>query len=150
MKPEKKTTATMNTTPATIPTQAAAAVSLDRRGGSAACGGAVGACDGGGAAATGPVAGSDEDVVVSLMATIMQTVLMCQSCFAYESAVSGRRLISTTLITVLSGSDGQKRYQGLNGLTANWITRYGVPPRGMVFHWLTNTLSSSSVEPGEM
>ncbi len=39
---------------------------------------------------------------------------------------------------------------GLNGLTANWMTRYGVPPRGVVFHWLTNTRSSSSVEPGEM
>jgi hypothetical protein len=35
MKPEKKITATMKTTPATIPTHAAAAVSLDRRGGSA-------------------------------------------------------------------------------------------------------------------
>ncbi len=35
MKPEKKITATMKTTPATIPTHAAAAVILDRRGGSA-------------------------------------------------------------------------------------------------------------------
>ena len=29
-------------------------------------------------------------------------------------------------------------------------TRYGVPPRGLVFHWLTNTRTSSSVDPGEM
>ena len=34
MKPEKKITATMNTTPATMPTQAAAAVTLERRGSS--------------------------------------------------------------------------------------------------------------------
>lgn len=39
---------------------------------------------------------------------------------------------------------------GLNGFTANWMTRYGVPPRGPVFHWLMNTRSSSSVDPGEM
>ena len=35
MKPVKKMTATMKTTPATMPTHAATAVSLDRRGGSA-------------------------------------------------------------------------------------------------------------------
>jgi hypothetical protein len=40
--------------------------------------------------------------------------------------------------------------QGLNGLTANWITRYGELSPGPVFHWLMNTRSSSSVEPGEM
>jgi len=78
MKPEKKITATMNTTPATMPTQAAAAVSLLRRGSSRMTGGG---------AATGTVAGSGEDVGVSLMAKIMQTVLMCQSCITYESAV---------------------------------------------------------------
>ena len=40
---------------------------------------------------------------------------------------------------------------GLNGFTANWITRYGALARAAaVFHWLTNTRSSSSVEPGEM
>jgi hypothetical protein len=41
--------------------------------------------------------------------------------------------------------------QVLNGLTANWITRYGARARGsMLFHWLTNIRSSSRVEPGEM
>jgi malonyl CoA-acyl carrier protein transacylase len=35
MKPEKKITETMNTTPATMPTQAAATAALARRGGSA-------------------------------------------------------------------------------------------------------------------
>jgi hypothetical protein len=34
MKPEKKMTATTNTTPATTPTQAAATVALERRGSS--------------------------------------------------------------------------------------------------------------------
>jgi hypothetical protein len=70
MKPEKKTTATMNTTPATMPTYAAIAGAFDRRGSSCTTGCA------GGVVATGPVAGSD-DVGVSLMTTIMQTVLMC-------------------------------------------------------------------------
>jgi hypothetical protein len=41
---------------------------------------------------TGPVAGSDEDVVGSLMATIMQAVLMCAFCADCESAVSRRSL----------------------------------------------------------
>ena len=40
--------------------------------------------------------------------------------------------------------------QGFSGLTANWITRYGALSPGPVFHWLMNTRSSSSVEPGEM
>ncbi len=40
---------------------------------------------------------------------------------------------------------------GLSGLTANWITRYGERALGSVLcHWLTNTRTSSSVEPGEM
>ncbi|MDT5328857.1 MAG: hypothetical protein QOF31_154 [Mycobacterium sp.] len=40
---------------------------------------------------------------------------------------------------------------GFNGFTANWMTRYGeLSPPGPVFHWLMNTLSSSSVDPGEM
>ena len=87
MKPEKKTTATMNTNPATMPTQAAATDTLERRGASRTTG-----CAGGGAVVgTGPVAGSGEDVGVSFMATIMQTVLMCLSCNAYESAVNERR-----------------------------------------------------------
>jgi len=65
MKPEKKIMATMNTTPATIPTQAATAVSRLRRGGSAyAVGG--GSAGGGVVVATRPVAGSEDDVV-SLM-----------------------------------------------------------------------------------
>ena len=85
MKPEKKTAPTMKTTPATMPTRAATAGSLDRRGASSCTCGVVG-----GAVATGPVAGSDEGVVGSLMATIMQTVLMCLSCFPYESAVTAR------------------------------------------------------------
>jgi hypothetical protein len=72
MNPEKKTTATMNTTPATIPTHAATAGRRDRRGGSSCTGaGALG-----GASATGPVAGSEEDVVGSLMSTILRAVLM--------------------------------------------------------------------------
>jgi hypothetical protein len=61
MKPEKKTTATMNTTPATMPTQAATAASRDRCAGSTTGGGV-------GAVATGAVAGSVDDVV-SLMAS---------------------------------------------------------------------------------
>jgi hypothetical protein len=77
MKPEKKITATMNTTPATTPTQAAARVALERRGSSRMTGAAV---------ATGAVAGSD-GVGLSLMVEIMQTVLMCPSCIGYESAM---------------------------------------------------------------
>jgi hypothetical protein len=73
MNPEKKTTATMNTTPATIPTQAATAGRRDRRGRSSR----TGVVALGGASATGSVAGSEEDVVGSLMGTILRAVLMC-------------------------------------------------------------------------
>jgi hypothetical protein len=73
MKPEKKTTATMKTTPATMPTQAATAVSRLRRRGSAYTGGE--ASEGGAAVATGPVAGSEDDGV-SLMNPSMQAVAM--------------------------------------------------------------------------
>jgi len=65
-------TATMKTTPATMPTQAATAVSRLWRGGSTAAGGGS---VGGGAVATGPVAGS-EDGVASLMNPSMQAVPM--------------------------------------------------------------------------
>ena len=65
-------TATMKTTPATMPTQAAAALRRLWRGGSA---GAV-AGWAGGAVATGPVAGSEDDVV-SLMRLMMRAVPMC-------------------------------------------------------------------------
>ncbi len=41
-----------------------------------------------GGVATGAVSGS-EDIGVSLMDTIMQTLLMCPSCIGYESAVYG-------------------------------------------------------------
>ena len=73
-------TATMKTTPATMPTQAATAVSRLWRGGSAGAGGgaAGGAAGGGAAVATGPVAGSEDDVV-SLMNPSMQAVPMCLS-----------------------------------------------------------------------
>jgi hypothetical protein len=71
MKPEKKTTETMKTTPATMPTQAATVVARLWRGGSAAAGG--GAAGGGAAVSTGPVAGSEDDVV-SLMNPSMQAV----------------------------------------------------------------------------
>src|SRR6266481_4729012 len=47
-------------------------------------------------------------------------------------------------------SPGTNSGQGLNGLTANWMTRYGELSPGPVFHWLMNTRSSSSVDPGEM
>ena len=70
MKPEKKTTATMKTTPATMPTHAAATVTRLRRGSRSTYVG------GDGAVATGPVAGS-EDVGVSLMNPMVQAVLMC-------------------------------------------------------------------------
>ena len=41
--------------------------------------------------------------------------------------------------------------QGLNGFTANWITRYGARERGSTLcHWLTKIRNSSSVDPGEM
>jgi hypothetical protein len=83
MKPEKKMTATMNTTPATMPTQAATRGALDRRGSSRTTGSA------GGGVTTGPVAGSG-DADVSLMGTIMHTVVMCPSCITYESAVRGK------------------------------------------------------------
>ena len=79
-------TATMKTTPATMPTQAATALSrLWRRGSAEAGGGAAGGGAAGGAAgvATGPVAGSEDDVV-SLMNPSMQALLMCLSCFSYE------------------------------------------------------------------
>jgi hypothetical protein len=89
MKPEKKTAETMKTTPATIPTQAATVVSRLCRcgsadagggaaGGGAAGGGAAGggAAGGGAAVSTGPVAGSEDDVV-SLMNPSMQAVPMC-------------------------------------------------------------------------
>ena len=66
-------TATMKTTPATMPTQAATAVSrLWRRGSAYAGGGAVG---GGAGVATGPVAGSEDDVG-SLMNPSMQAMSM--------------------------------------------------------------------------
>lgn len=41
-------------------------------------------------------------------------------------------------------------YSGRNGLTANWMTRYGAATRARVSHWLTKIRSSSSVDPGEM
>ena len=66
-------TATMKTTPATMPTQAATAVSRLWRGGSTAAGG--GSEGGGAAVATGLVAGS-EDGVASLMNPSMQAVPM--------------------------------------------------------------------------
>jgi hypothetical protein len=72
MKPEKKITAMMNTTPATMPTQAAAAVTLERRGSSRTTGCA------GGAVATGPAAGSDEDVDGSVIDQILQSLARCQ------------------------------------------------------------------------
>ena len=74
MKPLQKTTATMNTTPATMPTHAATGVSrrtarlVDPLGGRG-CGG------GGVVVATGLVAGSEVDVG-SLITQSMQTVLM--------------------------------------------------------------------------
>jgi hypothetical protein len=81
MNPEKKITATMKTTPATMPTQAAAwSTRLGRRGGS------VGGGDD--AAANGPVVGSEDDVV-SLMSSMMRAVLMRLSRIRYESAVNG-------------------------------------------------------------
>ena len=67
-------TATMKTTPATMPTQAATAVSRLWRGGSTAAGRQV-RMGGGAAVATGPVAGSEDDVV-SLMNPSMQAVPM--------------------------------------------------------------------------
>jgi hypothetical protein len=79
MKPLKKMTVTMNTTPATMPTHAATAFSLlGRRPRSCSCGGggAAGGSAGGGAAAMGPVVGS-VDVVVSLMSPMMVAVLRC-------------------------------------------------------------------------
>jgi hypothetical protein len=76
MKPEKKTTATMKTTPATMPIHAAAAVRRLRRGGSTYAGGE--ASGGGVGVATGRVAGSEDDVV-SLMHLSMQTISMCLS-----------------------------------------------------------------------
>jgi hypothetical protein len=63
----------MKTTPATMPTQAATAVSRLWRGGSAYTGG--GASGGGVVVAIGPVAGSEDDVV-SLMNPRMQAVSM--------------------------------------------------------------------------
>jgi hypothetical protein len=78
MKPLKKMTVTMNTTPATMPTHAATAFSLPgRRRRSCSCGGG-GATGGsaGGAAAMGPVVGS-VDVVVSLMSPMIVAVLRC-------------------------------------------------------------------------
>jgi hypothetical protein len=71
MKPEKKMTATMKTTPATMPTHAATAERRLWRCRSAGAGG-------GAAVATGPVAGSEDDVV-SLMNPSMQPMLMCLS-----------------------------------------------------------------------
>ncbi|HTF54294.1 MAG TPA: hypothetical protein VK735_43185 [Pseudonocardia sp.] len=77
MKPLKKMTATMNTTPATMPTHATTAVSLlGRRPRSCGGGGAAGGSAGGGAAAMGPVVGS-VDVVVSLMSPMMVAVVRC-------------------------------------------------------------------------
>jgi hypothetical protein len=79
MKPEKKTAETMKTTPATMPTQAATVVSRLWRCGSADAGGGAaggGAAGGGAAVSTGPVAGSEDDVV-SLMNPSMQAVPMC-------------------------------------------------------------------------
>jgi hypothetical protein len=79
MKPLKKMTATMNTTPATMPTHAATAVSLlgrrPRLCGSTG-GGAVGGSAGGAVLAMGPVVGS-VDVVVSLMSPMMVAVVRC-------------------------------------------------------------------------
>ena len=69
-------TATMKTTPATMPTQAATAVSRLGRRGSTSTGG--GAAAGSVAVATGPVAGSDDDGV-SLMNPSIQPMSMCQS-----------------------------------------------------------------------
>jgi hypothetical protein len=64
----------MKTTPATMPTQAATEVRRLWRGGSTAAGG--GAAGGGAAVATGPVSGSEDDVV-SLMRLMMRAVPMC-------------------------------------------------------------------------
>ncbi len=79
--------------------------------------------------------------------------------------------VDTTRSTPSSASSGQRKaaattsprsplfpahltnpatYQGLNGLTANWITRYGALTRARVSHWLTKMRSSSRVDPGEM
>jgi hypothetical protein len=70
-------TATMKTTPATMPTQAATVVSRRRRGGSVY----TGAAGGGVEVATGPVAGSgdSEDDVVSLMNPSMRAMSVCLS-----------------------------------------------------------------------
>jgi len=71
-------TATMKTTPATMPTQAASALSRPRRRGSAYAGGAAagdGGVGGGVGVATGPVAGSEVDVG-SLMNPSMQALPM--------------------------------------------------------------------------
>src|SRR5262245_45015929 len=90
----------MKTTPATMPTMAAAAPSLlCLRRGSAYCGATYVDCDGGGggatAVSTGPVAGSDEEVGVSLISTIIQTVSMRSSCITYETAVNMNRFIAS-------------------------------------------------------
>ena len=72
---------TMKTTPATMPTQAATALSRPwRRGSAYAGGGSAGgaAAAGGVGAATGPVAGSEDDVD-SLMHPSMQALPMCVS-----------------------------------------------------------------------
>ena len=66
----------MKTTPATIPTQAATAVSRPWRRGSAYAG--AGVAGAGAGVATGPVAGS-EDGVVSLMNPSMQAMSVCLS-----------------------------------------------------------------------
>ena len=71
MKPLKKMTATMKTTPATMPTHAATAVSLERRGARST---SVG-CGGGVVLATGAAAGWGVDVD-SLIALSMQTFVM--------------------------------------------------------------------------
>jgi hypothetical protein len=72
MKPEKKMTATMKTIPATMPTQAATAVRRLGRRVSTYAG------DAGAAVVTGPVAGSEDDVV-SLMNPSMQGMPMYPS-----------------------------------------------------------------------
>ncbi len=62
---------------------------------------------------------------------------------------SGRRRVGIALNGWAFGQPKDSGSQGLNGFTANWMTRYGALARGTVFHWLMNTRSSSSVDPAK-
>lgn len=84
------------------------------------------------------------------MNTSMRGLLRCRSRIGYESAVKTRGGRFAAGYAPSSGrnrrADAREgvrgaRYcsQGLNGFTAYWMTRYGVPPRAMVFHWLMKT-----------